>query len=110
MNGNPIFSGRKRVFDAQNFNKKVLGVTKWSLLSIGVASICLSLSVIVKAASSWAQCGADSYVEYSGGVRCTETDQVSYACYDANNKRVSYHTCREAAPEDEGFAMLEESY
>lgn len=97
----------KKSFRIQNVNRNVLGVMRWSLLSLGAASIFLSLSMIVRAAGSWAQCGSDSYVECSGGVRCTSTDQVGCSCYDGSGKRVSYHTCSEASPDD-GFAMLEE--
>jgi hypothetical protein len=108
MNDNHVYSKKKRGFHTPNFNKWVLGAMRWSLLSLGVASIFLSLSLIVRAASSWAQCGADSYVECSGGVRCTETDQVGCACYDSGGRVVSKHSCREAAP-DESYAMIEES-
>jgi len=90
-------------------NRTILGVMKWSLLSLGVASIFLSLSLIVKAASSWAQCGADSYIECSGGVRCTSTDQKGCACYDSGGRVVDKHSCKEAAPGGGGFVMLEES-
>lgn len=99
MSDNHVSSGRKGFSYIQNFNKRILGAIKWSLLSLGVASIFLSLSLIARAAGSWAQCGPDSSVECSGGVRCTETDQVGCSCYDGSGRRVDHHTCSEAAPE-----------
>lgn len=77
--------------------QRVLGVVRWSLLSVGVAGIFMSLSLIVKAADSYATCGVDSYVDCKGGVRCTATDQVGCACYDSHGKVVDKHSCKEAA-------------
>jgi hypothetical protein len=110
MSNNQIFSGRERGFYTQTLSQKVLGVMKWSLLSLGVAVIFLSIPRIVSAGSSSALCGVDSYVDCSGGVRCTATDQVGCTCYDANDKWVSHHSCKEAAPEEEGYAPVEDIY
>ncbi len=76
-----------------------------SLLSIGGVAIALSLALIytpiVSASSSWAQCGSDSYVNCSGGVTCSSTDDVGCSCKDANGRVVSRHSCRYASPEFE---------
>ena len=109
MSTTHLFSGRKKSFYIQNSKRSVLGALKWSLLSLGVASIFLSLSLIVKAASSWAQCFEDSSVECSGGVRCTATDQVGCACYDSAGRKVMSKTCSKDAARDGGYSMVEES-
>lgn len=101
MSDNQVCSGRKRRFHIQNFNETVLAFLKWSFLSLAVVSIFLSLSLIRVGAtpSSWAQCGTDSYVECSGGTRCTSTDNRGCACYDSAGRVVDKHSCSEAAPE-----------
>lgn len=80
--------------------KRALVVARWSLLSVGVASIFISLSLIVRAAESSALCGVDSYVDCKGGVRCTSQDQVGCACYDSSGKVVVRHSCKEAARDE----------
>jgi len=81
---------------------KSRGDFKWSLLSVGVATIFFAMSAIVGATpSSWAQCGSDSDAQCSGGVRCTATDQVGCACYDSRGRVVDKHSCRDAAPIEE---------
>jgi len=103
MSRDQVRAGQK-----QGFGKKFLGVIKWASLSFGVASIFLSLALIVGAApGSWAQCGSDSSVECSGGVRCTSTDQVGCACYDSNGGTVMKRSCKYAAPDDDTDFMIE---
>lgn len=82
-------------------------IVQFSLLVLAAGCIFMtSILTVVKAAQSWAQCGNDSYIECSGGVRCTSTDQVGCSCYDAGGRRVDHHTCREASPG--GIEMVEE--
>jgi hypothetical protein len=107
MSDNQFCSVDNKDFHTRSSKKTTLGVMKWSALSLGVASIFMSFSLVVRAAGSWAQCGADSYVDCSGGVRCTETDQVGCACYDSGGHVVDKHSCKEAAP-DEGCYVEEE--
>lgn len=101
MSNKHLFS-RRRGFHVQNFNRPVLGVMKWSFLSLGVVSMVLSLSLIAKAGNVWAQCFEDNSVECSGGVKCSATDQVGCTCWDANYKVVSQHLCKDL-PHDEAL-------
>jgi hypothetical protein len=110
MSTNHTFSGRKKGFYIRFFNRSVLDVVKWSLVALAVASIFLSLSLVVKAANSWAQCFEDSYVECSGGVRCTATDQQGCACYDGAGRKVMSRTCAKDAARDGGFATIEDDF
>jgi hypothetical protein len=111
MSKSHLYSIGERYFYIRNFRNSVLGVIKWSLLSLGVASIFLSLTLIAGASTrSWAQCGVDSFVECQGGVTCASTDQVGCTCYDKVGHVVERHSCREAArEEDESFAPVEEN-
>lgn len=109
MRNNHICARWKSVVHVQGFSKSLVGIMKWSLLSLGIASTFLSLSLIVGATpSSWALCGSDSDVQCSGGVRCTATDQVGCACYNSAGRVVEKHSCKEAAPDDEFFDLVED--
>jgi len=99
-------------FERRAVNKKVARVLRWLILSVAVASLFLSLSLLVLATtpSSWAQCGADSSIDCYGGARCTATDQVGCACYDSAGKVVDKHSCKEAAPDDGCYVIEEYAY
>lgn len=81
---------------------KILQIIKTFLCGLAITCIFSSIVIVVEASipdpSSWAQCGADSYVECSGGVRCTATDNVGCKCYNSHGGIVSSHKCKEAAP------------
>ena len=109
MSNNFVRFGKRAGAYIRNVNRRALALIKWSLLALGIACIFLSLPLIVGATpTSWAQCGSDSYVDCSGGVKCTATDQKGCACYNSNGSVAQKKSCKEAAP-DEGFVMLEES-
>ena len=82
--------------------KNILTKAKKFMLFVGIVCIISSITVLVRANMtdpySWAQCGADSYVECSGGTRCTSTDNVGCKCYDRRGFVVMSHSCSEAAP------------
>jgi hypothetical protein len=101
MSTNHVCSVKKNRLSVPSSKKAIVDLFKWSLLSLGVATIFFAMSAIVGATpGSWAQCGSDSSIECSGGVRCTETDQVGCACYDSAGRVVDKHSCKEAAPDD----------
>lgn len=83
--------------------KKISGsIAKWMLITLSTVVVMLSAILTSSAldpAQAWAQCGADSYVDCSGGVRCTSTDDKGCACYDSRGRVVDKHSCSEAAPE-----------
>lgn len=81
--------------------KTGVNIAKWFLITLGTVIISLNviLSVSADPAQSWAQCGSDSYVDCSGGVRCTSTDDKGCACYDSRGRVVDKHSCSEASPE-----------
>lgn len=82
--------------------KKLLQSIKTFLLGLAVTCIFSSIVIVVKAnipgPYSWAQCGADSYVECTGGIRCTATDNVGCRCYDNRGAVVFSRKCSQAAP------------
>lgn len=82
--------------------ERILQITKTFLWGIAVTCIFSSIAVVVRASLpgpySWAQCGADSYIECTGGIRCTATDNVGCRCYDNRGVVVYSRKCSEAAP------------
>ncbi len=78
-----------------------MGIVTLALLCVGLTYVV----TVVRAAQSWAQCGADSYIECSGGVRCTSKDQVGCKCYDAAGRVVDKHSCSEASPGEEELLL-----
>jgi hypothetical protein len=83
-------------------SRNSLAIGKWTLFSSGVLAACISIFVIftpiTSAATAMAQCGADSYVDCTGGTYCTAVDDVGCTCYNAKHKVVSRHSCSEADP------------
>ncbi len=80
--------------------EKMLKFMKLGLLTSAVMCVLFSIAIIVKASdapSSWAQCGADSYVDCSGGSRCVSTDNVGCRCYNSAGRIVSRHSCAYAS-------------
>jgi hypothetical protein len=80
--------------------KSILGlIARLGLMSVALFCILSSVVIVGKASdpTAWAQCGSDSYVDCSGGVRCTSTDDVGCKCYSSTGRIVSRHSCAYAS-------------